>query len=250
MKTAKNYLFRITMLMSIGTLFFAFSTNPTTDPVQTKTVRFEKGQVIDILSVIKKPGTDDALNEYFQKVFPSATMNGFKIDAQFVPIGPPTQGNYHPDFYSLMSWTKEDSRNNFLAAAKELPYDYLSARKNIWSVFNLTQYEALEEPLEFEVRSDKIYVVTNYWIDNMDAFNSARKKSSSSMKKAGGTLKLVLGKGESPAEYTYEPNIVSITEWDNAEAFDQYLASKKANQSAGIKSVNQWKTKFIFPKTK
>ena len=160
MKTAKNYLLRITMLVSIGALLFAFSTKPTTDPVQTKTVSFEKGQVIDILSLIKKPSTDDALNEYFQKVFPAAQKNGFKIDAQFVPVGPPTQGNYQPDFYSLMSWPTAESRDNFLSTAKEMPYDYLAARKKIWSVFNLTQYEALDEALELEVRSDKIYVVT------------------------------------------------------------------------------------------
>lgn len=243
MKSINSNLLLVITLLTFSTTLFASTKKP--DP-QKQTVTINKGQVLDVLSAIRKPDTDEALNNYFSNVFPSAQQNGFKIDAQFIPIAPPTQGNYHPDFFSLMSWPDSESQDKFRQAAKKLDYKYHDARKEIWSVFNLTSYEQLEENIEFTVTEGKVYVITAYWVDDMESFRKAKEKGSSKLEKAGGSLKLVLGKGHSPMGYVYEPNVISITEWENEEAFDKFIQNSKSGNE-GVTNINQWKTQFVFP---
>lgn len=220
--------------------------DPDSEP-KTQTIKINKGQMMDVLSAIRNPETDESRDEYFGKVFPPATKNGFKMHGTFLTVAPPTQGNFHAQFFGIMSWPNTEGRNKFQEEAKSMDYDYKKARKSIWSVFNLTFYEDLKEDVEFTVREDKIYVITSYWVDDMKAFKKSKKEASPKMKKAGGKLTLLLGKGESPMEYLYEPDVMSITEWDSQEAFDKYLAeNNNSTRENGIKNVNQWKTQFLF----
>ncbi len=242
----KHLLLAIVLTFSIG-MSNVLNAQTGGETTKTKTITIKKGNSLDLLTAIRNPDTDDALNTYFGHVFPPATKHGFKVDASFVPISAPTKGNFHTNFVSFMTWPNKESRNSFSKEAEKLSYDYLSERRKIWSVFNLTEYENLKEDLEFTVSSDKVYVVTAYWVNDTQSFRNAKNNASKKMKAAGGKFVALLGSGKSPSGYLYEPDVISITEWDNSETFNAYL--KSTNQEvndAGTRNVNQWITKFLF----
>ncbi len=235
----------LTIVLAIG-LCSITNLNAQEKIPKTQKVIINKGQVLDFLNAIRKPGTDNAMNEYFGEVFPPAQKYGFKLDVTFVTIAPPTQGNYHAQFFGVSSWTNKEGRNKF--ENHKMDFDYKQARREIWSVFNLSFYKNLKKDIEFTVSDDKLYVITAYWIDDMAAFEKAKNKSIHNMVAAGGKeMMSIIGKGESPLGYYYEPNAIYITEWDTHESFDNYL--KKNNISSkenGVRNVQQLKTQALL----
>ena len=215
---------------------------------QSTTVRIEEGNVIDLISGIRKAGTEELQRNYFSQVGPLAGKHGFRFNGTFVIEGPPTKGNYEPDFFGISSWPGVNNRNQFRSDAQEGDYDYISERRKIWSVFKLTEYGSRNEPLEFTLRSDKVYVITTYWIDDLDAFRAAKRNASVGMQAAGGKFTaLITGRGHSKSGYLYEPDVVSITEWSSREEFERYNQSLDHSVSdAGVGNVYQWVTRFLF----
>jgi heme-degrading monooxygenase HmoA len=250
MKRIKNTLLASLMLTVIG--IGSVNSNPQSkgpgDPdaePKSKTIKINRGQVLDFLNAIRNPGTDDAMNEYFGKVFPPAQQYGFKLDATFVTVAPPTQGNYHAQFFGVSSWTSKESRAKW--DNHKMDYDFKQARREIWSVFNLVYYKNLKDDIEFTVSDDKLYVITSYWIDDMKAFKKASNKTTHSLVAAGGKKILSIGKGESPIGYQYEPDVITITEWETHEAFDQYLVNNNiSTKENGVKNVQQLKTQALL----
>lgn len=250
MKRIKNTLLA-SLLVSVVGLGYANVNSPingsgeqNAEP-KTKTIKIKKDQVLDFLNAIRKPETDDAMNEYFGKVFPPAQNYGFKLDVTFATIAPPTQGNYHAQFFGISSWVNEEGRTKW--DNHKMEYDYKQARREIWSVFNLAFYKDLKEDIEFTVSDDKLYVITSYWIDNMKSFQKAKNKTTHNMVAAGGKQILSIGKGESPLGYQYEPDVITITEWETHEAFDAYLAENNiSTKENGVKNVQQLKTQALL----
>jgi hypothetical protein len=212
-----------------------------------KQIVIKKGQSVDFLSAIQKPETNDLREEYFKYVFPPASKQGFKLDVSFVPIAPPIKGNYHPQFISLSSWLTTEGKNNFLAEAHKSmgAYDFLEARKKIWSQFNMTEYDDIEKNIEFGVSSNKIYVITAYWIEDFAKFKKAKEASSMKLKKGGGKLVALLTGGDSPDGYYYKPNVISITEWDTVDVFQNFIKTK-TKYDEGTVNVHQWITKPLL----
>lgn len=246
----KWIMYNIIILSVIGFTFKQFKNNkmePTLTEVKTKKIGIKKGQSVDFLAGIQNTGTEEALQKYYAEVFPPAVKNGFKSEGAFITIAPPVKGNFHAAFVGIMSWPNEDGRENFLTEAAKLSYDYIAERRNIWSVFNLTQYSNIDKDIEFTVSSDKVYVISAYWIENAAVFQKERTQSISEMEKAGGKLLVDLGKGKSPKGYLYEPDIYSVEEWDSIESFENYKKSVGSEQINAIKNENQWITKFLFP---
>ncbi|MEK6152335.1 hypothetical protein WIW50_03710 [Flavobacteriaceae bacterium 3-367] len=214
---------------------------------KSHTMVFKKGQSMDILSFIQNVGTEEALKEYFGNVFPLANKEGFKIDGTFLIQEPPTWGNYHPGSIIFMSWPSNQARANFRREAKKSAYNYIAARRKIWKAFHLTEYTNLAEDVSLTLHSDKVYVITAYWLQDSKAFNTAKKEAMAQMKAAGGELLLSLGKGESPNGYLYEPDVISITEWDHSDTFKAFMdTNNSGNPKTGIKNMNQWVTTFAF----
>ena len=113
-------------------------------------------------------------------------------------------------------------------------------------MFNLTQYSNIDKDIEFTISSDKIYVISAYWLENGASFQKDRNNSILEMEKAGGKLLVNLGKGKSPKGYLYEPDIYSVEEWASVESFEKYRKSVGSKQNNAIKNENQWITKAIF----
>lgn len=240
----------MTTLLLATFCFYAIACNDSglsNENSKSKTITIKKGQRVDLLTGIRKPGTDEILNNYFGQIFPIASKYGFKVDGTFLTVAPPTKGNFHSSFLSVMSWTDPNGPDKFRNEAKKLSYDYVAERRNIWSVFNLTEYSEIEKDIEFTVSSDKVYVITAYWLEDADAFRAAKKEAGPKMQAAGGKKTVLFGKGKSPNGYLYEPDVISITEWETKESFEKYHKSTdpKVND-AGVRNVNQWITQFLF----
>ncbi len=216
--------------------------------VKSRTIKIEAGQKLDMLTAILKPGAAEKRNVYFSKVFPLANQHGFKLDISFIPIGVPVRGNYQPDFISFMSWPSHENHKAFKKEVKQMKdYSMTEARRDIWSVFNLTHYNNLEENLEFTVYEDKIYVFTAYWIEDMDQFIKAKQRGKKVMERFKGKLVSLLGQSTSPDGYFYQPDMVSVTEWDSVEVFQEFLKHRdNENGDAGSINVNQWMTRANF----
>lgn len=212
---------------------------------KTGTITIRKGQSLDFLSGIRKPGTDELLNTYFSKVLGSAAQYGFKVDASFLSVIPPTKGNYHASFISLSSWSQASKRDEFIKDAAKWSYDYVTERRKIWSVFNLTQYDNLKEDIELTVDSDKIYVFTAYWVKDRRSFEAASKRNLQKIKSAGGKQLLMLESGTSPSGYFYNPDVITMTEWKSMEAFTEYKNTIGKTDETGTLNANQWVTRFL-----
>ena len=235
------------LLITIVFLFgFVLNTNAQ-EAAKTKTITIKKGQSLDLFFGNRKPNTDEALGIYFNKVIPPASKLGFKVDGSFITTEPPTRGNFHSDFMSVMSWPNSEARNQFFKDFEKVDYDFTAERRKIWSVFNFVEYSKLEKDINFVVSSDKTYVVTTYWIEDGKNFETAIKNIRSTMKTMEGKLLMQVGKGHSPNGYLYEPDLITITEWESPETFKKFLKSIDSSKDiAGTKNVNQWITQFIF----
>ncbi len=215
-----------------------------TDPKKL-TITLKKGQSIDLLSAIQKPNTQAQLNEYFAQVFPLAKQHGFQLNGSFIPATVPAQGNFQPSFFSLMSWPDAKARERFRKDANQLDYRYTEERKKIWSVFNLTEYNNIEKDVVLELRSDRLYAVSCFWLKDTGNYKKGGKARSKLMQQLKGKTLLVLGKGHSPKGYQYEPDVVSISEWPSMEAFNEFVAKTKGNE-IGVSNANQWVTTVLI----
>ncbi len=131
-----------------------------TKAAASQTIQLQKGALFIVISSITKPGAQQLMNDYFQKVFPIASKNGFKPLAS-LPIDQVVAGDYKPNnFVGLYSWPDMQSAAAFL---KELPNSELTPmRKKIWHELKQVMGR-VEEDFQFTIYADKIYEVQTIW---------------------------------------------------------------------------------------
>jgi len=216
------------------------------EEIKTKTISIKKGQSVDFLVGVMNPEAGKMQEEYFQNIMPVAMKNGFKSELQMLVSQPTVSGKFDAAFGGLMTWPNPESRVEFRNDMKNNPYDYLSYRKKIWPVFNLIEHDNLDQDYEFTVSSDKIYVITTYWIKDESTFNVKKADTPSNIEKAGGEFLITLSDGKAP-KGNYEPNYISITEWSSIASFEAYLKTgDNSIKNSGISKSNQWVTNLLF----
>ena len=200
---------------------------------------FNKGQVIDILFLTKKPKADEKIKDYFKTAIPIAEevgyhhLPGFKIDKNT------PQGNYQPHVMALGYWDDLKGRERFLMEVKTKIPNFHHIRMDIWSTFDLTYYE-LKEDISFEIDQEKFNVVTAYWEKESQSFHKFKQKWLKETQKAGGKIKVALENGKSPFGYHYDPDYLTVTEWESKEAFDKFLKKNLSMDHSPVKHVNQF----------
>ena len=213
--------------------------------VQVDTVQFDQGSTLAVLIGIVKPDRMQARNQYFQSVFPIASKYQYNLGVAF-NVRTPTRGNYHPGFVAIASWPSAEHRYRFLQDPA-VPSDLSAQRREIWARFDQMFYENIDEAVTFEVRSDKIYVFSNFWVEDQQLFKSYLQSFTAGMAAAGGEFLTLLEEGQSPKDHMYEPNAMVISQWDNEEAFKRYLnklGSRIPND--GLKNTNEFATSYVF----
>ncbi len=190
---------------------------------KSQTIKLKKGELFLVISSITKPDAQDLMNEYFGKVFPIATKNGFKPLAN-LPIDKIVSGNYKPNnFAGLYSWPNMTAVQAFLI---ELPNtELMPMRKKIW--VELKQIVGnVTEDFEFTLKEGKVYELQTLWSDGaMD-----EKNNRSLVKKYDGKIIFDfpvlsyedLSNGTAPSQ-------IILIEWSSNEVADKYRMKKKSS---------------------
>lgn len=206
----------------------------------TRTFTFDKGQVLDVLYLIRRPDTGAALQDYFKEIGPVARKLNYTPHGGLGVSGKPAQGNFMPDVVAFGTWPGDFSdRDAAYGRLLEEAPDLHSRRMDIWSSFNMTQYE-LGEDISLTMGKAKHYVLTAYWLEdagNLDAFQAMLMETLSA---TSGTAKMVLTGGRSPFGYAFTPDLVVFSEWDNVLDAAKFTGASKALNSHGVVHVNQF----------
>lgn len=207
---------------------------------EKKSYTFKKGEVMDILFLSQKPETKEKLQEYFKLAFPVANRLSYKGLGGHAVINTPTQGNYHPEVMVFGTWQDVESRDKFLVDIDiEMP-TFHEMRRQIWSNFDVIYYE-MKQDLSFEIDPEKYNVVTYYWEKDKKAFQRFKQEWLQKAKKAGGHVELELTDGMSPLGYVHNPDYLTMTVWDNKDAFNKFYEENLKMNHSSVEQVNQFK---------
>ncbi|WP_262694183.1 hypothetical protein [Kordiimonas aquimaris] len=228
------------ILQPVLILAFALSMTAVNAQEGEKTYNLKEGQVIDFLFLTRRQNSGEALNDYARQAISVARALDYKSLSGFDITRKPTQGNYYPEVLIFGGWPGDfQDRADALTALKEAVPDLNERRLDIWSRFDMTNYQ-LTEDKSFTVSYDKIQVLTAYWQKDAGLFAKFKREFLEKTKETGGIVKLELTDPRSPFGYDYTPEYTIITEWDNQAGFDAFLAKNLAMNHAGVKHVNQF----------
>ncbi len=206
---------------------------------EEKTYVFEAGQVIDFLFLTRRPNSDEAYRSYAQDAISEARALDYKGLSGFAITRKPTQGNYYPELLIFGGWPGDfEDRANALDRLKEVVPDLNDRRLDIWSRFDMTNYQISQE-IRFDVDYEKVQVLTAYWQKDPSLFKAFKTSFVEEILATGGELKAEFTEGRSPFGYEYNPDYTVIAEWDTQAAFDLFLAKNLQMDHAGVTHVNQ-----------
>ncbi|GJM30182.1 MAG: hypothetical protein DHS20C17_28170 [Cyclobacteriaceae bacterium] len=215
------------------------------EQVQSDTVYFDKGRTLNFLIGIVKSEAMEARGNYFNAVFPIASKYQYDLGVAFNVIEP-TRGNYHPGFVAISSWPNPANRDKFLKDPG-IPKDLADQRRAIWSRFDQVLYRDIESALSFVVREDKVYLFSNFWIEDQRLFEKYMGIFQGEMENNQGVYLASLEGGSSPKNHMYEPDLMVISEWPNPEAVKNYLLKiQRISPQDGTKNINEFVTSFVF----
>ncbi|MBP2831125.1 hypothetical protein J8281_02900 [Aquimarina sp. U1-2] len=199
---------------------------------------FKKGEVLDILLLTTKPGTEKDFERYKKTIFPIGVKRTFQPLPGF-GIKETIQGNIQPASFILGKWNDLKNREQFIAEIEGLVPDFHIQRRNNWSLFTLTYYE-IPNDITFKIDRNKYNVVTSYWKKDTESFQKFTKLWSQKSVVNGGKNIIKLTNGKSVMGYYHNPDIVMVTQWDSQEAFDKFYKENLTMNHDGILHVNQF----------
>lgn len=230
MKSTKIYLI---LILSVAFSFGVVAQS------EVKSYTLEKGQAFDILLFNTNDEAKETLDRYFKSAIPVAMKSGYMPQKGFRVDQPPLQGNYWPKSVIIGLWKDYDKRVQFIDdIVKEVP-DFHEMRREIWTSFNLTYWEVSQD-YSFDVNPEKFNVLTAYWSNDDAVFPEFRSEWLKQVEKSGGNKLIGFFKGSSPFGYEYNPDHLTITEWESKEAFDKFNEKIQAMDHASVKHVNQF----------
>lgn len=205
-----------------------------------KTYTLEAGQVIDFLFLTRRPNSEEALKAYARDAIAEARALDYKGLGGFSLTRRPTQGNYFPESLIMGAWPGDfKDRADALDSLLEAVPDLYQRRLDIWSRFDMTNYE-LKEDKSFTVDTDKIQILTAYWLKDEEGFERFKAKFLSTAWSTGADIKLELTDGRSPFGYEYVPHYTVLAEWDTQAEFDRFLEANLAMDHSSVRHVNQF----------
>ena len=228
------------ILKNLVTVFFlALSMVLCAQDGEIKTYTVKKGQVLDFLFIKTKPDKKAELQDYFQRAFPVAEKEGYNRLPTLMVAKNPIQGNDHPSALVCGFWSTAKSRANFYEKIVETMPDFFEVRRDIWSRFDLAYFE-IEEDLTFEVNPNKFNVFTAYWSsDDQKAFGQFKKSWKQQATKSGANIITEMTDAKSPFGYMFTPEFVTLTQWENEEAFQKFLEKNLKMDHEAILHVSQ-----------
>jgi len=206
---------------------------------QDKVYNLKKGQAFDILLLTQNPEAKESLGRYFKEVIPIGQEYGYTPQKSLKTDRPPVQGNYWPGVIVVGLWTDYSKRVAFVDDIITRIPDFHERRREIWPTFNLTYWE-VKEDMTVTVKADKFNVMTAYWSEDDQKFEKFTNLWKKNVEKQGGEIILDLQKGTSPFGYHYNPDFLTISEWENEAAFKAHLEKTLSSDHTGVQHVNQF----------
>jgi hypothetical protein len=230
-------------LTLVASCIWFLMTGPVYGESGGKTFIFEKGHTIDFLYLTNRANPTRTLKEYFEEVGPHARKLNFRPIGAIRIAGKPTQGNFFPDLIALGEWPGDlKARTNFLGTLLEAAPNLHSLRMDLWSAFNLTSYE-IKEDTQLHLEAGKAYILTAYWMKEGSDLAPLEAALQKKVADHGGTDSLTLKDGQSLFQYEYNPDLVSITEWDDEQDAAAFAESSRGLNAMGVRHVNQFPIK-------
>ncbi|MEO0468352.1 MAG: hypothetical protein AAF206_01930 [Bacteroidota bacterium] len=220
-------------------LLFCFCQDTFAQNEQIRTYQFAKGQVFDIIFLTTKKAQLDAQQTYLKNIFPVAQKEGYHGLKGFSIPDAPTQGNYHPRSMIFGYWNSLQHREQGMTSIEQTFEDFHQQRRNIWSTFAMTYFD-LKEDLDFSVNLEKYNVSTAFWGRKDQEIQTYMEQWKKAVRKQGGRIIVKLEDGVSPFGYTYQPDVLIITEWDSEAAFSDFDAKSARIDRAAMQQINQF----------
>ncbi|MDH7447460.1 hypothetical protein [Aquimarina sp. 2201CG14-23] len=223
-----HYLVCFTFLVSTGV--FAQST--------VKSFSFKKGEILDILLLTTKSGTEKDFDKYKKTAFPVAFKKTYTPMPAF-GIKETTQGNIQPANFIFGKWNDLKNREQFISEIESVVPDFHVQRRNIWSLFSLTYYE-MPRDVSFKIDRNKYNVATSYWKKDAVSFKKFTELWLQKSTAKGGKKIIQLTNGKSPIGYYHNPDLLIITQWESKKEFDAFYEENLKMNHKGILHVNQF----------
>ena len=194
-----------------------------------------------MLYLTRRPDTGAALQDYFKTAGPIARKLKYTPQWSYHAW----QVNRHRETYTLM-WLllalgQEGSQIVTVpTGVYSLNYQTCKDRRmDIWSSFNMTQYE-LNEDVVLTMDKAKHYMLTAYWLEDASTLDAFEASFIEALQATSGTSKMLLTGGRSPFGYAFTPDLVVISEWDNILDQAKFVDASKRLNTLGVSHVNQF----------
>lgn len=189
------------------------------------TVSLKKGELFIVIYADQKEGTDELLQDYFKKVFPSAQKNGFTPLGKFLVDGV-AAGNFNPsNFVGIYKWPNAESVQGFFAEIS--PEELTQLRVKIWDELKQNMI-MVPEDVSFTVQENKVYEVKALWNDEAVKVDEIIENGGKIVVNNTVDGYEDLGKNEAPTQ-------ILIVEWENkakAESFKSMNVFEVNNEEA------------------
>lgn len=206
----------------------------------TSDLAIPQGHVADFLFLTDRAGADSYKKSYFAEIGPLGRKLGYKPVTSFRITQKPISGYYFPSILAVASWPGDwNKRQALFDDLLELQPDIRSRRQDIWSTFNMMNYE-VKEDINFAFDPQKTYVFGAYWAQHSDTTHDYKSTMLNEIKQAGGRVKVQFNGGETMFGYLEAPDFSLITEWKSQTAFEQFHQKYQQLRNNTVKLANEY----------
>jgi len=198
----------------------------------------KKGEILDILLVIRAPDKEDSYTRYRQTAFPVAFEYSFEL-MSVLSSSELLLGTLSPKTFILGKWDNITKRETFLEDIVGRVPDFHQQRREIFTYFSLTYYEM---PMDLTITFDesKYNVATALWSKDEEAYTDFMEKWTKDIAEAGGKVIVKLEGGSSPTGYYYNPDTFYIVEWDSETQFQAFAQENPMSKYEELKNIHQF----------
>ncbi len=203
---------------------------------KTRDLVIGKDHVIDILLLTLKEEGRTYQKAYFEDIGPLGSQLGYTANTFFNVVRKPISGMYSPRVLAVGSWPGDwQDRQKRFAELLVLAPDIRSRRLDIWSTFNMVNFE-VKQDINIRFDPEQIYVFGAYWTGDTN-FATELKLA---IEKAGGSAELSADSVTSMFGYQRSPDVTLISRWSSQKAFDSFYKSFKAKLNATVEYSSEF----------
>lgn len=190
-------------------------------------MHFQKGQLLSLISLAPKPGSDaaDARKAYLQSAFRLANDYGLK-PAGSIPVTAVEAGDFSPAAVSFFSWPSARHEARFGTQSEWAAVK--ATRPDGWDELRIHDAE-LEKDVSLQFDADKTYTMATAWInperpDDYDAYLTLIEKAAHA---SGGRFIYQMREPRFTSLHSNDsaPGRITFVEWDSPEGLKRFTST-------------------------